>query len=118
MFAERGVTSPDFFDTGIDHAFCYTAAFWNVSGEITLQEYIENYSGIVAKGNSEYWQVPYGKLDEFVERMKKVDHWKWTAESSMEIRFMPSLARNINQIGFIVNMENERKLKIDEKRFL
>ena len=25
----------------------------------------------------------------------------------MEIRFMPSLARNINQIGFIVNMENE-----------
>ena len=39
--------------------------------------------------------------------MKNVDHWLWTAESSMEIRFMPSLARNINQIGFIINTENE-----------
>lgn len=112
MFAERGVTSPDFFDTGIDHAFCYTAAFWNVSGEITLQEYIENYSGIVAKVNDEYWQVPYKHLDEFVEILKDIDHWKWSAESSMEIRFMPSLAKNNNQIAFIVNTENELSQKI------
>lgn len=106
LFAERGVTSPDFFDTSIDHAFCYTAAFWNVKGEISLQEYIENYSGIVANVNNEYWQVPYKHLDEFVEILKDVDHWKWSAESSMEIRFMPSLAKNINQVAFIVNTEN------------
>ena len=120
MFAERGVTSPDFFDTGIDHAFCYTAAFWNVSGEITLQEYIENYSGIVAKVNDEYWQVPYKHLDEFVEILKDIEHWKWSAESSMEIRFMPSLAKNNNQIAFIkpanYEISKTRKYKNDISR--
>lgn len=112
LFAERGITSPDFFDTSIDHAFCYTAAFWNVKCEIALQEYIENYSGIVANVNDEYWQVPYKHLDEFVEILKDVDHWKWSAESSMEIRFMPSLARNLNQVAFIVNTENELAQKL------
>ena len=106
-FANRGIVSQDYFEEASDHAFCYESAFWSVLGDISLKEYIENYSGIVAKVNREYWQVPYGKLDEFVERMKEVDHWLWTAESSMEIRFMPSLARDINQIGFILNTENE-----------
>lgn len=107
IFADRGIISLDFLGDDSNHAFCYTSAFWNVKKDIYLKEFIENYSGIIAKVNDEYLQVPYGKLDEFVEKMKEVDHWLWTAESSMEIRFMPSLARNINQIGFIVNMENE-----------
>lgn len=107
IFAERGIVSQDFFDSSSDHAFCHESAFWNVKSDISLKQYIENYSGIVAKVNNKYFQVPYGKLDEFVEKMKKVDHWLWTAESSMEIRFMPSLARDINQIGFILNVENE-----------
>lgn len=111
-FAKRGVTSPDFFDTNINHAFSHTAAFWSVTGEITLQEYIENYSGIVAKVNDEYWQVPYKHLDEFIEVLRDVDHWSWTAESSMEIRFMPSLARDINQVAFIVNASDERTKKL------
>ena len=106
VFAERGIVSQDYFEEASNHAFCYESAFWHVSGDISLKEYIENYSGIVAKVNNEYWQVPYGKLDEFVEKMKEVEHWLWTAESSMEIRFMPSLARDINQIGFILNTEN------------
>ncbi len=106
-FAERGILSPDFLGTNINHAFCYTSAFWNVKENITLKKYVENYSGIVAKINKEYYQVPYKKIDEFVEKIRVVDHWLWTAESSMEIRFMPSLARDINQVGFIVNMENE-----------
>lgn len=106
-FANRGVVSQDYFENESEHAFCYESAFWNVKSDISLKEYIENYSGIVAKVNNEYIQVPYGKIDEFVEKMKEVDHWLWTAESSMEIRFMPSLARNINQIGFILNTENE-----------
>lgn len=112
-FSERGTVSPDFYGIDINHAFCYTTAFWNVKGDISLKEYIENYSGVVAKVNKEFFQVPYGKLDKFVERVKDVDHWLWTAESSMEIRFMPSLARDINQIGFILNVSNEiaQKLK-------
>ena len=49
--------------------------------------------------------------DKFVETLKNVDHWKWEAVSSMEIRFMPSLARNINQVGFILNLESEKRAK-------
>ena len=114
-FADRGIISQDFLGDDSNHAFCYTSAFWNVKKDISLKEYIKNYSGGIAKVNHEYIQVPYGKLDEFVENVKDIDHWLWTAESSMEIRFMPSLARNINQIGFIVNMENElcQKLRVN-----
>ena len=106
-FAERGIVSQDYFEDASNHAFCYESAFWSVNKDIYLEEFVKNYSGIVAKYNDIYEQIPYGKLDEFVEKMKNIDHWIWTAESSMEIRFMPSLARNINQIGFIVNTENE-----------
>ena len=106
-FSERGVVSQDYMEDASEHAFCYESAFWNVKGDISLKEYVENYSGMVARVNKEYWQVPYGKLDEFVEKMRNVDHWLWTAESSMEIRFMPSLARDVNQVGFILNVENK-----------
>ena len=107
IFADRGIVSQDYFGDDSNHAFCYTAAFWSVKDEISLKDFVINYSGMIAKVKDNYVQVPYGKLDEFVEKMKNVDHWLWTAESSMEIRFMPSLARNVNQIGFIVNMEDE-----------
>jgi len=115
IFADRGIISQEFLGDDSNHAFCYTSAFWNVKKDISLKEYIENYSGVIAKVNDKFIQVPYGKLDEFVENVKDIDHWLWTAESSMEIRFMPSLARNINQIGFIVNMENElcQKLRVN-----
>lgn len=114
LFAHRGILSQDFFGDDSNHAFCYTAAFWKVNDTISLKEYIRRYSGMIAKVRDEYIQVPYGELDEFVERMKDIDHWLWTAESSMEIRFMPSLARNINQIGFIVNMKNDCCKKLRE----
>ena len=107
IFAERGIISQDYLEDASDHAFCYESAFWSVDKEISLKDFIKNYSGMIVKYNDKYEQVPYGELDIFVEKMKNVDHWLWTAESSMEIRFMPSLARNENQIGFIVNTENE-----------
>lgn len=114
LFSNRGIVSQDFFGDDSNHAFCYTSAFWNVKGDISLREFIKNYSGIVAKVKDKYVQVPYGGLDEFVFKMKDVDHWLWTAESSMEIRFMPSLARDINQVGFIINMESELAKKLRE----
>lgn len=107
IFSERGIISPDFFGTNINHAFCYTSAFWTVDNNILLKDFIKNYSGIVANYNGNYELVPYGELDNFVEKMRNIDHWLWTAESSMEIRFMPSLARDNNQIGFIINTENK-----------
>lgn len=110
--SKRGIVSQDYFGDATNHAFCYESAFWTVERNISLKDYIINYSGMVAKVKDKYEQVPYGKLDLFVEKMKDVDHWLWTAESSMEIRFMPSLARNINQVGFILNMENPLAKKL------
>lgn len=107
FFSSNGVISLDYIDKENKHAFCYVSAFWNVKNEISLEEYIKNYSGIVAFINDKYIQVPYKELDNFVEIVKNINHWMWTAESSMEIRFMPSLAKNINQIGFIINTENK-----------
>lgn len=112
IISKRGIVSPDYYGTSSNHAFYYESAFWNVDKNISLKDYIQNYSGIIAKYNDKYEQVPYGKLDNFVEKMKKVNPWKWTAESSMEIRFMPSLAKNDNQIGFILNMENKLSQKL------
>lgn len=112
FIAEKGILSKE--STGLfgNHAFRFVVGLWRVKNKISLEEYIENYSGIVAHVNNKNWQVPYKKLDEFVETLKTVDHWKWEAVSSMEIRFMPSLARNINQIGFILNLDNEYGRKL------
>lgn len=112
IMAKRGIVSPDYYGDKSNHAFCYNSAFWAVEKEILLRDYIKNYSGIVAKYNDKYEQVPYGKLDDFVEKMREVNPWLWTSESSMEIRFMPSLAKDDNQIGFIFNMENNLAKKL------
>lgn len=107
IISKRGIVSQDYFDECSNHAFCYESAFWTVNKEISLQDYVKNYSGMVVKYNDQYVQVPYGNLDAFVEKMRNIDHWLWTSESSMEIRFMPSLARDINQVGFILNLNDE-----------
>ncbi|MGN0974022.1 MAG: hypothetical protein ACI4OT_04700 [Bacilli bacterium] len=107
LFSERGIISNDYFSNQLgNHAFIYNSAFWTVDKNIKLKDFIINYSGMIAKYNDTYEIVPYGQLDSFVEKMKEVNHWSWTAESSMEIRFMPSLARNINQFAFILNLND------------
>ena len=114
--AENGILSKEATGDLGNHAFQFVVGLWRVKETITLGNYIKNYSGIIAKYNNINRQVPYGKLDDFVEKMKDIDHWLWKAESSMEIRFMPSLARNINQVGFILNLcsnEGKRLLKND-----
>lgn len=108
IFSERGIVSNDYFvDEISNHAFIYNSAFWNIEREILLKEFIINYSGMVVKYDNTWEQVPYKKLDEFVEKMRTSSAWMWTAESSMEIRFMPSLAKDNNQIAFIVNTSNQ-----------
>ena len=106
-FASRGVICPNYLTGEESHAFSYVSAFWGVYKNIKLKDFIINYSGMIVNYDDKYVQVPYGKLDNFVEKMKKINHFKWNAESSMEIRFMPSLAKNDNQIGFILNTENK-----------
>lgn len=115
VFSKRGVVSNDYFtDEASSHAFIYNSGFWNVKNKILLKDFIINYSGMIAKYNDTWEQVPYKKLDEFVEKMRLSNAWLWTAESSMEIRFMPSLAKDNNQIAFILNTSNDIAKRIRE----
>lgn len=115
IFSERGIVSNDYFlDEASPHAFIYNSGFWNVKNKISLKEFIINYSGMIAKYDNKWEQVPYRKLDEFVEKMRNSNAWLWTAESSMEIRFMPSLAKDNNQIAFILNTSHPLAKKLKE----
>lgn len=115
MFSERGVVSNDYLVNEVSsHAFIYNSGFWSVKNVISLKDFVVNYSGMVAKYNGTWEQVPYKKLDEFVEKMRTSDAWSWTAESSMEIRFMPSLAKDNNQIAFIFNVSHPLATKLKE----
>jgi len=111
--AKNGIISKDAV-TGEkgNHAFSFCSGFWRVKKEIPLKEYIINYSGMDVRYEDKNYLVPYGKLDEFVEKMKKENHWLWEAISSMEIRFMPSLARDINQYGFILNISSKEAKRL------
>lgn len=106
--SKYGIVSKD-AATGIvsKHAFQFVSGFWRVNEEILLKDYIINYSGMDVRYEDSWCLVPYKGLDKFVENMKEIDHFKWEAESSMEIRFMPSLARNINQYGFILDISSK-----------
>lgn len=104
--SQNGILSKESTGNFGNHAFQFVVGLWRVKDKVSLKEYIENYSGIVAQVNDKNWQVPYKQIDEFVEILRDVEHWKWTAKSSMEIRFMPSLARNENQVGFILNLNS------------
>lgn len=115
VFSERGIVSNDYLvDEVSSHAFIYNSGFWSVNNEISLKEFIINYSGMVAKYDDKWEQVPYKKLDEFVEKMRTSNAWLWTAESSMEIRFMPSLAKDNNQVAFILDTSNPLATKLKE----
>ena len=115
IFSDRGIVSNDYLtNEAASHAFIYNSGFWSVKSEIPLKEFIINYSGMVAKYDDKWEQVPYKKLDEFVEKMRTSNAWLWTAESSMEIRFMPSLAKDNNQIAFILDTTHPLATKLKE----
>ena len=107
FIAEHGILSKEATGDLGNHAFQFVVGLWKVKNNILLSNYIKNYSGMIVRYDKTIKQIPYKQLDQFVEEMRTIDHWLWKAESSMEIRFMPSLARDINQIGFILNLDSE-----------
>jgi hypothetical protein len=103
LFAKTGLINKDYEFGTSKHFTHHTVSLWHIRKKIKLADYIVNYSGMSVRFEGKYEMVPYGQLDKFVEKMRKVPHWLWEAESSMEIRFMPSLARDKNQLAFIIN---------------
>ena len=94
-----------------------SVGMWNIKKDMYLKDYIELYSGVTVKyrvgdrerGLTDYYElVPYGKIEaKFVELNNDLDIWQWSAEQTKEVRFVPSLFSDKNQIAFILNMESD-----------
>ena len=90
----------------------YCISMWNIQKDILLKDYINLYSGMTIRytdfnDNPMTKLVPYNKLDEEIENSRAMNIWMWTAEQTKEIRFLPSLIRDNNQLAFILNTNNE-----------
>ena len=109
-----GIISQDFITTYNKNKktpFC--ASMWNIQKEITLGEYVKLYSGAtVTIGTAqnkavEIKLVPYGELDQALDKFKNTPNWRWIAEQTKESRFMPSLSNNKVDIAFIFNTQSQ-----------
>ena len=94
-----------------------SVGMWNIKEDMYLKDYITLYSGVTIRyrvgdrkrGLTDYYElVPCGKIEKrFVELNNEPDVWQWSAEQTKEVRFVPSLFSNKNQIAFILNMESD-----------
>ena len=94
-----------------------SVGMWNIKNDMYLKDYIELYSGVTVKyrvgdrerGLTDYYElVPYKKMEQrFIELNNELDVWQWSAEQTKEVRFIPSLFSDKNQIAFILNMESD-----------
>ncbi len=95
----------------------YCVSMWNIQKDVLLKDYVNLYSGMTIKYSDfndmpKTKLVPYNKLDEEIENSRTMDIWMWTAEQTKEIRFLPSLIRDNNQIAFILNTDNKYAQKL------
>ncbi len=111
--ASVGVINGDFKQKPLKrHKVTYSVSVWDIQKKISLGEYIRWYSGMSVSYNDKFEVVPYKELDNFVEKMRRIKHFSWSAESTMETRFMPSLARDDKQLAFIFNTRDKEVQKL------
>lgn len=101
-----------------------SVGMWNIKSDMYLKDYIELYSGVTVKyrvgdrerGLTDYYElVPYKKMEQrFIELNNEPDVWQWSAEQTKEVRFIPSLFSDKNQIAFILNMESDYAKKVSK----
>lgn len=118
LILENGFLSTNIFNpNGKAQKTPYCVSMWNIQNDIYLKDYVNLYSGMTIKYTNfndtpTTKLVPYNKLDKEMENSRKVDFWMWTAEQTKEIRFLPSLIRDNNQIAFIINIDSEYAKKL------
>lgn len=93
-----------------------SVGMWNIKNDTYLKDYIKLYSGVTVKyrvgdrerGLTDYYElVPHNQIEKrFIELNNDKDVWQWSAEQTKEVRFLPSLFSDKNQIAFILNMDN------------
>ena len=126
--------SRDAFDLIVDNGFIAkdftvethnkifnSIGMWNIQKDIYLSDYIKFYSGATFKyfkinkdkKEEKYIVAPFNEVESTSIKINNMeDVWMWTSEQTKEVRFMPSLASDKVQIGFILNMESEYAKKL------
>ena len=108
LISKEGKISGDYAGVPTRGGVKYAVSLWKFNKQLTLKDYIVSYSGITAVwGKDNYEFVPYGKLDEFANKMKEKNVFCWFSETTRECRFLPSLARDTEQIALIFNMKHK-----------
>lgn len=113
---ENGFISGDFNDRPTVKIL-NSVGMWNLKQDMYLEDYIKLYSGVTIwyrvgdreRGLTDYFELcPYTKMtDRFIELNNDPEVWQWSAEQTKEVRFVPSLFSDKNQLAFILNMESD-----------
>lgn len=104
LISNEGKICGDYAGVETKHGVKWAVSTWKFAKRIKLKDYITNYSGMTVVYNNTYEIVPYGKLDEFVEKLKNKEHFLWEAESTREMRFLPNDIRQNGNIALIFNV--------------
>ena len=104
LVSKEGKICGDYAGIETKHGVKWAISTWKYNKKIKLKDYVKNYSGMTVVYNGIYEIVPYGKLDDFVEKLKKKEHFSWDAESTREMRFLPNDIRQNGNIALIFNV--------------
>ncbi len=105
IFSKFGLINKDFEQGAGTRKITHCVSLWHIKKPILLKDYIVNYSGMTVSYDDKYDIVPYKQFDQYIEKIRKHQYWSLRVESTMETRFMPSLAKDSNrlQLAFIIN---------------
>ena len=94
-----------------------SVGMWNIKEDMYLKDYINMYSGVTIwyrvgdreRGLTDHFELcNYKNMEKrFIELNNDPEVWQWSAEQTKEVRFVPSLFSDKNQIAFILNMDSE-----------
>ena len=94
-----------------------SVGMWNIKEDMYLKDYINMYSGVTIwyrvgdreRGLKDHFELcNYKEMKKrFIELNNDPEVWQWSAEQTKEVRFVPSLFSDKNQIAFILNMDSE-----------
>lgn len=113
---QNGFIGNNFTKENVKNKIKNSIGMWVIREKGPLKDYIIRYSGFTitytigrgpdSKEISEL--IPYHKFDQVTEEINnREDVWMYWGDQTKEVRFLPSLVANKNQIGFILNMNNE-----------
>ncbi len=113
---QNGFIGNNFTKENVKNKIKNSIGMWVIREKEPLKDYIIRYSGFTitytigrgpdSKEISEL--IPYHKFDQVTEEINnREDVWMYWGDQTKEVRFLPSLVANKNQIGFILNMNNE-----------